>query len=362
MKPKTSVAALLLPMLAFAAGLHAQALPKQTVKPATPPPAENIYERPPSTRELPPDVVVAQGDVALTLTDIDARISRIPPDSRANFINDPERIETLLRNMLLNKQMAREAEAMGIADDPVVAADIAYSREEVLARRRGTLLLKDVKFPNFDTLAKERYIASPALYRTPETIDVRHILVARDVHGDDAARKLAEQVRAEIVAKGGDFADYVEKYSDDKVPEDAAPGAEKGLIKDIEKGETANTFEDAAFALKQVGELSPVVRTRFGYHIIKLEKRTPSVRYDYDKVKPRIVEELRKEFVARARQDFIDNTRSIAIDANPPLLQALRTRYLPDGEGTKAIKQFDSGVSAAELEAQGTDAAQPDAD
>jgi peptidyl-prolyl cis-trans isomerase C len=341
-------------LLCFAAtGAIAQA-------PLAPAPKETVLDLPASSRPLPADVVVAQGDVELTLTEIDARISRIPPESRANFINDPERIETMLRNMLLNKQLAREAEAMNIQDDPVVAADIAQARDEILAKRRGTLLVKDVRFPNFETLAHERYIASPEDYSSPETISVRHILLARDKYGDELARQKADEVRAEIVAKGGDFADYVAKYSDDKPPASGSePDAELGLIKDIAKGETTNDFEAAAFALTKVGELSPVIRTRFGYHIIKLESRVLPKRFAYDKVKDRIVEELRNEFIGRTRQEFVDKTRSIAIDANPPLIQSLRTRYLPDGEGTKAIKRFDSGVSAAELQSQGMDATKP---
>lgn len=358
MKPLSLFAALSL-SLALTAHSPAQVLQTPSpVKPAEP----SIYDRPASSRPLPADVVVAQGDVELTLTDIDARISRIPPDSRANFINDPERIETLLRNMLLNRQMASEAQAMGIDKDPVVAADIEYSREEVLAKRRSTLLVKDIKFPSFETLAKERYIANPQMYRTPEVISVRHVLFARDKHGDETAHKMADDLHAEIVANNGDFAEYVAKYSDDKLPDDAKPGAEPGLIEDIERGEASNDFESAAFALKNVGDISPVVRTRFGYHIIKLEKRTAPRRYEYDKVKPGIVEELRQEFMARSRQDFIDKTRSVPIDANPQLIQSLRTRYLPEHEGSLAIRRFDSAVSASDLKSQIEAGAQSDAD
>lgn len=354
MKSMHSAAALLLCSIVFAPTAQAQALqPQPAAQGAT------IYDRPASSRPLPPDVVVAQGDVELTLTDIDARISRIPPDSRANFINDPERIETLLRNMLLNKQMSHEAEAMGVQNDPVVAADIAYARDEVLAKRRSTMLLKEIEFPNFETLAKERYLASPELYRSPERITIRHVMIARDVHGDELAKKKAEELHAEILAKGGDFADYVAKHSDEKLAETAPPGTELGLIKDVTRDDIQTDFAAAAFALKKEGDISPVVRTRLGYHIIKLEKLTAPVRFEYEAIKPKIVEELRQEFLARTRQDFLDKTRSQAIDANPDLIQSLRTRYLPDGAGTKAIRNFDSGVSPSELGSQGKDAAQP---
>ena len=162
-----------------------------------------------------------------------------------------------------------------------------------------------------------------------------------------------------IVAKGPgvDFKDYVKKYTDDVIAEDAAPGAQLGLVEDLARGETNSDFEEVAFALKNPGDISPVVRTRFGYHIIQLDKRVPSQRVEFEKVKGQIGEELRNEFVARTQQDFIDKSRSQAIDANPPLIQSLRTRYLPGGQGAKAIGRFDPGVSASELDTKGKEAA-----
>jgi peptidyl-prolyl cis-trans isomerase SurA len=81
-------------------------------------------------------------------------------------------------------------------------------------------------------------------------------------------RARASQLQAEL-SSGADFAAYALKYSDDNAAPDGALGC-------FARGEMVEPFERAAFGL-QVGDVSPVVRTEFGFHIIKVtDKRTPS--------------------------------------------------------------------------------------
>ncbi len=75
------------------------------------------------------------------------------------------------------------------------------------------------------------------------------------------AKAKAEDVEGQIKA-GGDFATLAKKYSQDS---SAANGGDLGFLA---KGQTVKQFEDAAFAL-EVGQVSPVVKTQYGYHIIK---------------------------------------------------------------------------------------------
>ena len=77
-------------------------------------------------------------------------------------------------------------------------------------------------------------------------------------------RGKASKLQAEVAA-GADFAAYALKYSDDK----NAPDGDLGCFG---KGEMVEAFEKAAFSLK-IGEISPVVRTEFGFHVIKLNDR-----------------------------------------------------------------------------------------
>jgi peptidyl-prolyl cis-trans isomerase C len=308
-------------------------------------------------KPMAPDLVVWQGDAKLTLDDVDARMSRIPPDKRAGFINDPDRIEQMLRGLLLTKLLAHEAEREGLANDAVVQAEIELAKDEILARRRLSLHMRELKLPNFDTLARERYVSSPNLYRSPETLDVRHILLDAKKHGEAQAKAKADQLLADLKAGKIEFVDAAKQHSDD-----ATAKEDGGLITGLGKGDTLADFEAAAFALKQPGDLSDVVKTKYGFHILRLEKRVESVRYPFEQVKAQIVQELRDETIARFSSEYLDLRRSTPLDANPDLVQSLRSRYQPGAPGTLAISRTQGEIPTEakdEAAATGKPAASP---
>jgi len=116
---------------------------------------------------------------------------------------------------------------------------------------------------------RDVYVANQAQLMQPEQVNARHILIALQPTADDAAiaaaRETIERVRAEATG-GADFAELAKRYSQDPT---AAKGGELGFAA---RGMFVKPFEDAVFALK-VGELSDIVRTRYGFHVIKLEAR-----------------------------------------------------------------------------------------
>jgi parvulin-like peptidyl-prolyl isomerase len=103
----------------------------------------------------------------------------------------------------------------------------------------------------------------------PGQIRASHILISYVGAGTEAtrsqeeARQLAEEVFA-LVRVGGDFEDLARRYSDCLTAE----RARSGDLEFFGKGQMVKPFEEAAFAL-EVGEISGVVETKYGYHIIK---------------------------------------------------------------------------------------------
>ncbi len=125
-------------------------------------------------------------------------------------------------------------------------------------------------------------------FKSPETRHARHILikVGGDVSDDDAkagAQKLLDEIKT-----GGDFAELAKEYSDDK-----GSGSNGGDLGAVERGMMVKPFEDAAFAL-QPDQISELVRSRFGYHIIQVTKVEGGDLQSFDDVKQQLADEFKK--------------------------------------------------------------------
>ncbi len=144
------------------------------------------------------------------------------------------------------------------------------------------------------------------LFSYPERVRAQHILIAVAPDAPAQAREKAK-AKAESILKqldrGADFSKLAAQYSDD--PGSRDHGGDLGFF---ERGQMIKPFEDAAFSLKP-GQLSAVVGTRFGYHIIKVNEVKPAHTDTLAEATPRIVESLRaragqKAAVAAQREDL----------------------------------------------------------
>ena len=100
----------------------------------------------------------------------------------------------------------------------------------------------------------------------------------------------------EDLKAGGSFAQLAKERSAD--PGTAAKGGDLGFIA---KGSMAPEFEEAAFALKQPGDRSGIVATKFGFHILQLDVRRPAGLRPYDEVQADLMKEVRAKIQQDAR-------------------------------------------------------------
>lgn len=153
------------------------------------------------------------------------------------------------------------------------------------------------QIPVSDADIKSYYEQNAKHYSVEEQRRASHILIKADKNASDAgkaaAKAKAEKILAQVRKNPADFAKLAKENSQD-------PGsAERGGDLDyFGKGMMVKPFEDAAYKLKQ-GEISDLVQSDFGYHIIMLTGIKPATTKTYDEVKNGIVAEIRKQKAAK---------------------------------------------------------------
>lgn len=140
---------------------------------------------------------------------------------------------------------------------------------------------------------KSWYESRKDRYRQPEERRASHILLANDKHGAEKAKAKAEELLQQLKANPGAFADLAKKHSDD--PGSAGKGGDLGFFG---RGMMVKPFEDSAFALKE-GEISTVVESPFGFHIIRLTGIHAAKERPLAEVRGEIEEELKKTAAGR---------------------------------------------------------------
>ena len=152
-----------------------------------------------------------------------------------------------------------------------------------------------VRTPDPDTTkvpeaaSKREYDTNPVRYHHEEEVRARHILFsARDgaPDTDRRAKASADSLLAAIRKGAGDFGELAKRFSQE--PNASNSGGELGWFG---RGRMVKEFEDAAFALKP-GEVSEVVKSKFGYHIIQLEERHAAGQQPYAEVRSGIRDQL----------------------------------------------------------------------
>jgi len=189
----------------------------------------------------------------------------------ADFAKDVEITDDKLNSFYqLNQKRFATAEQVSLQYVELKAADLA----------------KDIVVSDADIEAY--YKAQQSRYQSEERRRVSHILL--EATEENAAVKAKAEELLQQLQAGADFAELAKKQSADTVSAEAG-GDLDFITKDVMEAE----FEQAAYALAKVGDLSPVVKTSFGYHIIKLTE------IDAAKVKP--LAEVREAIKTTVQQE-----------------------------------------------------------
>jgi parvulin-like peptidyl-prolyl isomerase len=247
------------------------------------------------------DVVAQVGDVAITAQDLERQLAAQPPQLRARWTT-PQGKKEFLENLIRQALLANQAKARGLDKHPDV---------ERVARQQMISLyvqqeLEDKGKPGADVPDAEvekYYKEHTNEFNRPDEVRVSQILVK----DRGKAQRVAAEARKIPPADQHGFVQLVEKESED--PETRTRGGDL-MFFDRNTARVPKEVVEAAFALKEAGDVSPPVKTDKGFHVLRLVQKRPGVTRSLDEAREEIRRRIHLMSRSRRMEELLKNLRA----------------------------------------------------
>ncbi len=237
------------------------------------------------------NVLAVVNGMEITEQDLQNTIRRFPAE-RQRYLETENGRKQLLNEIISFELIYNYAKDEHMESSESYLAKLEAVKKEMMTQVAVDKILEDVKVT--DKEVEDYYKANRNMYKNPENITARHILV-------DSLEKANEVL--EKVKTGLSFEDAAKKYS-------SCPSkAQGGNLGKFTRGQMVPEFENTAFQL-EIGVVSQPVKTQFGYHLIKVENKEEASIKTFDEVKDAIRRGLLQERQAFKYSQFTEGLKS----------------------------------------------------
>jgi parvulin-like peptidyl-prolyl isomerase len=254
-------------------------------------------------RELTPaDMPMIEKTSFDHLLQVDLLTRKATPEDKAKAtVEADKRFDMISKRAPSKEALEHQLQAMGLTIDEL--------HKRLIDEATAEQVLRDSIKPVTDAEVKAFYDGHPSQFEEPEMVRASHILLmTNDKNGqpltDDQKKAKLKQIQDLLkrARAGEDFAKLAKEYSED-------PGSkDKGGEYTFPRGQMVKEFEAAAFSL-QTNQISDVVTTRYGYHIIKLDEKIPAKKLELAKVAPDIKNYLETMEVQKMLPDVYEKLK-----------------------------------------------------
>jgi peptidyl-prolyl cis-trans isomerase C len=236
-------------------------------------------------------------DVSISLEEFQQMLERQPLEGKMKLLSEKGTRDFLENYVIPREVLYQEAQLKGLDKKKEMLTKIEDARRAILIdalleeglRGRGEVSEEEIG---------RYYKENQAIFTEPQEIKIRHIVVNTEPALKDVVTKLSQ---------GESFEKLASAYNVGKFKED---GGDLGYIRRGQLAPPFAQFEEAAFSLRKRGEISEVVRTPYGYHIIRLEDTRGSTLRPLNQVKERIRFFLQPKKNQEAYLAYVKETRS----------------------------------------------------
>lgn len=262
--------------------------------------------------------VVRQGETVLTREDVAHAVETyVPEASRPELLANEGKLRDFIAQLFATRKLADEARARTLSAEERWKVESATER--AYAQLQLDYLVGEQPEALFEKGAREQYLANPAQFAEPEQVHVEHILVSTKTRTKDEARARAEELLNDVKAGKTPFGELATSHSDDPSAKQNA-----GDLGFFARGRMVKPFEEAAFALKEAGDLAAPVETPFGYHIIRFVARKPASTKPFEAVRDQLVkDDIRKYRRTRVAQEYERVGKLPGIEADQEAIKSL---------------------------------------
>lgn len=241
-----------------------------------------------ATSVVASDILVTVNGKNITKQDAEQFVAAAQPNAHFSQLDKAQK--EMIKQRLVEKVLFTElAKKEGIENDAEFKAAIEKIKEELLVNIWMKKQLDNTLVS--DSEAKEFYEKNKEKFKQPETVKASHILVKTEAEAKEIINELKPLKGAQLKEKFVALA---------KSKSTGPSGPKGGDLGTFSKGQMVPEFSKAVWALKDGTVTLEAVKTQFGYHIIYLEKKNPSVALPYDAVKDKIIMSLKqKQFAVK---------------------------------------------------------------
>lgn len=261
--------------------------------------------------------VARMGAIGLSPAEIEAFLRGLDPEIQTQAVASREALDGLIRAELTRRAVAAEAARAGWAERPEVAARIDQARQQVIV---DTWLAAKSEPPAAappETDLRKIYDDNIARFVAPAEMRLAQIFLPVAQGASAAEAKAAEdrigELRRRARARGADFAALARQASQHK--DSADKGGDMGWLTE---DSLIPEIREAVAGLEK-GTVSAPIRSRAGWHLIRLVDRKESRVQGFDEVRPLLVEALRRQQAVELRRQYIEGL----VGAAPPAINEI---------------------------------------
>ncbi len=243
--------------------------------------------------------LVRINDMSISMVEFHQMLEKQPLEGKMKLLSEKGTRDFLENYVIPREVLYQEAQKRGLDKDKEILTKIEDARRVILIEA----LLEEVLRGKVEVSEQEiqrYYKENQALFTEPQEIKIRHIVVNSEPALKEVATKLS---------KGENFEKLASTYNVGNFKED---GGNLGYIRRGQLAPPFAQFEEAAFSLKKRGEISEVVNTPYGYHIIRLEDMRGTALRPLNQVKERIRFFLQPKKKQDAYLEYVKEAKSKA--------------------------------------------------